>query len=526
MLIAAITLLLLAAALLTRGLIGHRVGEEPRCRKCNYNLTGVESKKCPECGRAWTIESAPKGLRHRSKRLIALGAPLLLIGAALAVGTTTGYIQKANWFTHLPTSCVIPAAANGSTDAVSVLADRFANNRLSPTQLEQVIEAALVVQGDPKSRETTDLWMDLLVQMEARAQLSADQRDRYYRQMVQVEPQVPAKIRKNPVATDRMLVWLHKRIRAGTRPNFGWQANVDVVMADGRILAERQFVRDSAMSRLGGTQRLGHNRSEADLNLNLDVLGLDPGLHRVEFRMQTKITGLNANGVPPIWSGTQIAFAEFELLRSDAPDPIQLVSDEDTITRLRAALEFRATLIPRPGTRWAPLLNIEARVAERAPCDAVLAFTWDGRTGVKPFDRIDEERRIRVFEGSSSEAFTTHVINIAPNLTVGDTLTIRVESLPIGLDRGTGLRRLAGDIHFEPIRVVVQAGAALPPAPPGPRTPRPPRPALPAPNRPSQDLTRDDQDALANALAKRCSTPTTQPSITATSPAAMTIGGS
>ena len=35
--------LLCGVVLLIRGLLGRRVGDEPRCRRCKYNLTGIES---------------------------------------------------------------------------------------------------------------------------------------------------------------------------------------------------------------------------------------------------------------------------------------------------------------------------------------------------------------------------------------------------------------------------------------------------------------------------------------------------
>ena len=41
---------LVATIFLTIGLRGRRVGTEPRCRKCGYNLTGTSEGKCPECG--------------------------------------------------------------------------------------------------------------------------------------------------------------------------------------------------------------------------------------------------------------------------------------------------------------------------------------------------------------------------------------------------------------------------------------------------------------------------------------------
>ena len=73
--------------LLTRGVVGRRVGGEPRCRQCRYDLSGLDegAPTCPECGRSLRAAGAVQcGLRRRRPIPIVAGTALLLaaIGAA------------------------------------------------------------------------------------------------------------------------------------------------------------------------------------------------------------------------------------------------------------------------------------------------------------------------------------------------------------------------------------------------------------------------------------------------------------
>ena len=43
-------LVLVGILLLIHGLRGRRVGFDPHCKKCRYNLTGISADQCPECG--------------------------------------------------------------------------------------------------------------------------------------------------------------------------------------------------------------------------------------------------------------------------------------------------------------------------------------------------------------------------------------------------------------------------------------------------------------------------------------------
>lgn len=57
--------------LLILGLRGRIVSHDPLCRRCRYSLTGLVSKRCPECGSV----VAATGIVVGERRFVLLGEP-------------------------------------------------------------------------------------------------------------------------------------------------------------------------------------------------------------------------------------------------------------------------------------------------------------------------------------------------------------------------------------------------------------------------------------------------------------------
>ena len=74
--------LAVGVALLAIGLRGRRTDDHPVCRKCGRDLTGVESPRCPECGRPAT---RPRIGNRRRRPLVAATGGVLAAAALLSV---------------------------------------------------------------------------------------------------------------------------------------------------------------------------------------------------------------------------------------------------------------------------------------------------------------------------------------------------------------------------------------------------------------------------------------------------------
>src|SRR5262245_36870884 len=101
MIAAAVALWVVAVALSVRGLVGRRVGDELRCKRCEYNLTGIESVHCPECGLSLIAGMVRKGVRKRRRGSLAAGAVVLVAAGVLTGGVAAGWIDRTNLYQYL-----------------------------------------------------------------------------------------------------------------------------------------------------------------------------------------------------------------------------------------------------------------------------------------------------------------------------------------------------------------------------------------------------------------------------------------
>ena len=220
--IAAATLLV-SIALLIIALRGKRVGTEPRCRKCNYDLTGITPLKpntsptastttkaqksrtleepsssnpnhqnkttndhehkatthCPEC-RHLLIDSkgnptTREGKRRRKPKLL-IASILLLISASagITIGVQQHLSRFNSWLEFMPHDIVIIAAERGLTGAADELADRLPrranfnssalipppDHPLSSDQISRVIDAVISSQRNATAPWTSE-WQRL-----------------------------------------------------------------------------------------------------------------------------------------------------------------------------------------------------------------------------------------------------------------------------------------------------------------------------------------------------------------------------
>ena len=68
------------------GLRGRRVGDTPHCRKCAYNLTGLTSERCPECGSVLSSGAIVQGV-HQRRGLFVVGGVVLFLVCFWSLGT-------------------------------------------------------------------------------------------------------------------------------------------------------------------------------------------------------------------------------------------------------------------------------------------------------------------------------------------------------------------------------------------------------------------------------------------------------
>lgn len=191
---AAFALLVTGAALLYALRYPARRGETPHCRRCDYNLTGLDlgagDARCPECGASLRAahaivlgERLPTRARRVGGVIVALLACSVLVPVALRVVTELGHpANRPAWLLIRDFRLGSARKANG---ALHELERRETLGRLTPSQLNQLTEACLAEQAAAAPRAATlSEALQFLGQHYQAGALSAAQRQRFFAEAI------------------------------------------------------------------------------------------------------------------------------------------------------------------------------------------------------------------------------------------------------------------------------------------------------------------------------------------------------
>ena len=168
--------------LLVWGLRGRRVGDEPRCRRCRYELTGLVSPNCPECGTEVDWARVRRGMRRRRPVAIVVAVVFLLVAGTGA----TIFAKKVSWYVYCPTRGLISLAGFGDLDALKELESRWKTGSLSAAQTSSLAEACLRRQALTPKKKDLQQWkcVEVLEALDVGGRLSEAQQERYYKQII------------------------------------------------------------------------------------------------------------------------------------------------------------------------------------------------------------------------------------------------------------------------------------------------------------------------------------------------------
>jgi hypothetical protein len=79
-----------------------RSGKDSFCRKCGYNLRGLQTNSCPECGNFLTSRTIVKGQRLRRKWMGLFGLSFALLGFGAILIAVNANLRNIDWETHKP----------------------------------------------------------------------------------------------------------------------------------------------------------------------------------------------------------------------------------------------------------------------------------------------------------------------------------------------------------------------------------------------------------------------------------------
>lgn len=184
LLLTAIMFVIPAVVLLRRGFFPRRVGTTPHCARCEYNLTGLTSERCPECGANLIAGNIVHG-EQRQTRGRAIGGILCLLPVLACL---MAIVPQINWYQYRPAGWLLSdlAAASPSTNnrAWTELMRRDKAGGLSDARRSELVDLCLKEQAVPTAGPLTSNMVDFAGRLLLADELSASQKDLFLKQAV------------------------------------------------------------------------------------------------------------------------------------------------------------------------------------------------------------------------------------------------------------------------------------------------------------------------------------------------------
>lgn len=220
LILAVVGLLVVGLFFSSRGLWLRRIGDEPRCRRCEYNLSAIQSVHCPECGSELAVNGIVHGERKRKYGLIFSGIAILFAAGLLVAAIVVGQVREIKWYSYLPTSWMLEDLKRGqygsAMDAYWELKGKLRANELSPEHRNEFIRIALEMQSQKPTPPITEALEVMLLSELVDNRLTEEERDKFFRQGIPFELMLPKLAAHGepvfyqvtgPVTVLKMVVW-------------------------------------------------------------------------------------------------------------------------------------------------------------------------------------------------------------------------------------------------------------------------------------------------------------------------------
>jgi hypothetical protein len=349
MVLAALAVLLTAGlALLVRGLIGKRIGSDPHCRKCKYNLTGLEADKCPECGIPATGRNIRRGLRRRRRVPLVVGSLLLLISLGGFGSAIYLRAKSVNWYAHLPRFALVQQAEGDDRRAIEELTTRLQDGTLWAESLRELVAIALRQQAmDPRPPSLSE-WTAFLAAMDQAGGLAPQQRQQFREQMADFQFSHTPKVRQG----ERLMVSFQFRTRGAAGLPGSYRIEEGLLKIGDWAKPYDEVVND-AFANTGSEGVRGYAVATDDFA---------PGTYPVEFTATRQF--LNPDFERPLRITSRL-----EVIPADAPSEVRLIDDPTLADRLREAISITASRIESPDNPDSAMVALVITVQGRIPVD-------------------------------------------------------------------------------------------------------------------------------------------------------------
>ena len=333
-------------------------GNTPHCRRCGYNLTGLTSEHCPECGSDLANRRAVVMGRLRRRKIVLMTLGWGLLGGALGM-PVYHQAKKVDWYAYYPTSFVIADLDSGSPQRVAVadaeLRRRIGERSLNQEELDSIVEACLREQSQSVLRNGVTLPMiELMGLLIANDKLSQKQFDRFLENICTSDMEV-----RTPIGANR-----------------GWPYRVRFTRCRAPSRDIRVTVTDFDIGEEGHMIKHAEFLSPIDCDDN-GIVGVHrpvdyiPGVgnHRLEIVIRLEVR----DGDKRVLTKRTISLhADLLVLKTDPPNEVRLVRSPELDAQVRAGMHVRPVTVSR--FRYEDEWLIESMIDYTGPKTPNIAF--------------------------------------------------------------------------------------------------------------------------------------------------------
>lgn len=440
-------------ALLLRGRAGRRINDHPVCRRCRFDLFGLEPRtRCPECANDVSSPSAVRiGQRMPLFAHTLAGVLSLIVAVVVLGGALSGRVTRANLVRFEPDWLLVAQADGWLCNAEPIVLDellrRIDARTLANHDIAKLASRALAVQSSA-ARAWDQRWGDLFVHGHLRDLVSDQERAAFLTRCVASEFKARERVRQWSVST---IKFDHGLLGARLPRCTILGARAHPLLTSGAEL--RWKLRDQHSAVMWGSRRstpaLETMSSDHALEASLrcdDTLGYkaNPGTYTLEAEMRVSLAFEDgrARALDPRVSAQSLTAFDTKnalevvvrrerrvvVLRQGAEEPALVTSQAMAQTlreHARMGFEFRAlTSEPKSGDIG---LFLTFRPAKDQSHKVALPLPWSYTVVMKPSDELHHDHQARPTSNldlfivqtvlDSSETHTTIVRAPKPDVT-------------------------------------------------------------------------------------------------------------
>jgi hypothetical protein len=346
---------------------GRRVGAEPHCRKCGYNLTGLMAARCPECGQPATGRDVVIGTRRYRWALLGPGIAVSLLGVLVGGALLFSVFAKVDPYVNAPVYLLEQQAKGDNRRAIAELARRIGSSAVPAQRLAYLIPLGLTHHGLRPHIDSAIAWARFLAEMESAGQMTTPQIRQFHDQAVSFD------------------IDFRRRVRAGEpfeiicKTSTCGSANLKAGCIIGNCVVT---IGDAIEQRLPyvGAVDFASGNSCPEARLRPPITGLAPGSWPVHLHASKVFTQ------PYFKYDIDLEYA-LEVIPADSHETIKLIRADELGQQLSKAISIKSAAKrlgqpPEPGIAY-----LDLRVSGPVPVDA--AFVLLLRVGEREIEVTD-----------------------------------------------------------------------------------------------------------------------------------------